>query len=299
MKGIIIYFSQTGNTKQVARAIHKGIGRLAEQCDIAPLKQFDPRDLDRYDLIGLGSPVWGGVPPNVELFINNMPFLEGKHCFAFSSHGARPERFFPDITRILARRRLIVIGTRGWYCSVNIPQLPKPYFTDGHPDEIDLKEAEDFGKEMFGFSRRITAGETDLIPPPPPPPPPRTSKFSRPQTQMDLKMQKCKYPECRLCMDNCPVNAIDLSISPPILTRKCRHCYFCEMICPEGAIEADYDSDVEKALSKAKHVFVELLDNAEAEGRFRRLVPKEDIGWDTPYYKVYKEHPRYVIPEDD
>jgi hypothetical protein len=46
-------------------------------------------------------------------------------------------------------------------------------------------------------------------------------------------------------------------------------------------------------------VFLEALAKAEAEGRFRRLVPLGEVGWETPYYKVCDGHPRYVIPEED
>jgi hypothetical protein len=28
-------------------------------------------------------------------------------------------------------------------------------------------------------------------------------------------------------------------------------------------------------------------------------VPLDKVGWDTPYYKVYNKHPRYIIPEED
>ena len=58
MKSIIIYFSLTGNTKQIAQAIHKGISPLMEQCDITTLKEIDSSRLHDYDLIGIGSPVW-------------------------------------------------------------------------------------------------------------------------------------------------------------------------------------------------------------------------------------------------
>jgi Fe-S-cluster-containing hydrogenase component 2 len=272
------------------------MSKLIEQCDIVRLKEVDTRDLVNYDLIGLGSPVWGGVPPNVELFINTMPPLQKKHSFAFSTHGAKPDRYFPSMVRLLVKRGLIVIGTHDWYGSVSIPQLPKPYFTDGHPDEIDLKEAENFGKEMVELSRRIFAGNTKLIPPLPSPPPPRTFRLSLPQPK--LNTLKCCYPECRLCMDHCPMNGIDLSVSPLIFSKNCRRCYFCEMICPEGAIEVNYESDIKKVLKHAKEL-ARVLDKAEAKGCFRRLVPNEDIGWNTPYYKVHSKHPRYVILKEN
>jgi len=61
MKSLIIYFSLTGNTKKVAHAIHNGISRGVERCDITTLKKVDISRLVEYDLIVIGSPVWDGV----------------------------------------------------------------------------------------------------------------------------------------------------------------------------------------------------------------------------------------------
>jgi hypothetical protein len=70
------------------------------------------------------------------------------------------------------------------------------------------------------------------------------------------------------------------------------------MICPEGAVEVDYESRV--AVSHAYFdKFVEALARAEREGSFRRLVPPDKVDWNNPYYKVYSKHPRYVIPEGE
>jgi flavodoxin/formate hydrogenlyase subunit 6/NADH:ubiquinone oxidoreductase subunit I len=295
VKSIIIYFSQTGNTKKVAQAIHKGTSQRVELCDIAKMKEVSARDLIEYDLIGLGSPVWGGPPPNLKFFIDTLTPLSGKHIFAFCTHGALPQNFSPMTVRLLEKKGLIVIGMGDWYGTVFMPPFPKPYFTDGHPDEVDLKEAEQFGKEMVELSRRISTGEIQLIPPQPkmqrvPKRPP--GLLLRPK----LHIQKCRYPKCHLCMDHCPVDAIDLSVSPPVFAKSCRPCYFCEMICPEGAIEVDYDVVAKATRWRAKQVYSKALDKAEAEGRFRRLVSKEDVDWDIPRYRVYKKHPRYVIP---
>jgi hypothetical protein len=41
------------------------------------------------------------------------------------------------------------------------------------------------------------------------------------------------------------------------------------------------------------------LNRAEAEGRFRRLVPFEKTGLDTPVYRKYTKHPRVVIKNGD
>jgi hypothetical protein len=76
------------------------------------------------------------------------------------------------------------------------------------------------------------------------------------------------------------------------------NCFFCEKICPTGAIEADFEAVAQIFSRRAKHILAPVLAKAEAEGRFRRLIPLDKVGWDTPHYKVYSRHPRYIIPED-
>ena len=111
----------------------------------------------------------------------------------------------------------------------------------GRTDDIDLKAAADFGMEMVEKSKRLAKGEQVPLP-----------KFEwlrsglYAQVARELKggqiglvfdQEKCKYPECRLCVDNCPMGAIDLSVDPPVVFGKgCINCYFCELTCPAGAI---------------------------------------------------------------
>ena len=109
---------------------------------------------------------------------------------------------------------------------------------------------------------------------------------------------KCIYPGCTLCVDNCPMEDIDLSASPPQFARNCTSCFFCEMICPDGAIKIDYEARTKASLKHIEKLFLENLGKAEAEGRFRKLVPFESIDMNRPYYKVHTTHPRYVIPEE-
>ncbi len=297
MKSLIIYFSLTGNTKKIAHAIHNGINRHVERCDITTFKKANTSRMVDYDLLVFGSPVWGGVPPHVTRFIETMPSLKGKHCVVFCTHGASPERFFPLITDGLHKKGIFIIGCGDWYGSVYRPAAPKPYLTDGHPDEIDMEEAEEFGAEMAELSRKVYEGKINLPPPLPDMEIIPRAKLERPVPK--LNTEKCRYTSCRLCMYLCPVGAIYLSVSPPVFARGCSFCYFCEMICPEGAVEADYESYAKVFRQDATDKFVKILEEAEKEGTFRRLIPPDKVGWDTPYYKVYSKHPRYVIPDDE
>lgn len=318
MNSVVIYFSQTENTEMIARGVHAGVQQITGQCDLLKIKDANPRRLQKYDLIGIGTPVLGyREAVNVRSFIKDMKFVGGKHVFAFATHGTHGEYFPASIARKLKNRGMIVLGVERWYANTYIPGSANPYPTAGHPDEIDVKEAEAFGRKMAELSQRIYAGETDLIPPLPQPPRPGLVKFLREhheketaywaergvviekhiQTPKKYDKEKCLYPGCHLCMDNCPVDGIDLTVDPPVIAEPCMHCMFCAKICPTGAMDGDffYNTPAERTIKATPEFYLEQLALDEARGRFRRLVPVDEIGWDTPYYKTHNKHPWWVI----
>jgi len=317
MKSLVVYYSQTGNTKKIARAIHKGMGSLLEQCDIVPVKKVKPQDLNEYDLIGLGSPVWcGAETPNVRRFIESLPQQQGKHIFSFNTHGVMPEQYFPYVVRKLKGKGFTVIGMRDWYGNGRFQLAPSPYYTDGHPDEIDLKEAEEFGKEMVEVSRKISAGDTQLIPPVPEHVLTLQllvlTEFYRsgrnPHGLIKYNPEKCTYPKCHLCMDNCLMDYIDLSVSPRVFGSNKTECdmwlgcTFCEMICPTGAISCDWqvfikDFGEKIGVTLEGNPLADAAEKAIASGHLRMLIPKEEVKWDRPYFIVHNKHPRFKIPK--
>jgi ferredoxin/flavodoxin len=310
MKCLVIYYSQTGNTKKIALAIHAGMSQTGEQCEIVRLKDISPHGLTGYDLIGLGSPlIHSREHRNVEKFLLSLRSVDGKHGFAFCTHGAIPGYYLQRVVPAMTQKGLLVIGWADWFCTAYHPVIPKPYFTDGHPDIIDLKEAEDFGKEMVERSRRISRGEVDLIPVLPKGKEyidryfPVLDSFSTDhgawknlvvRKSFKINKEKCNYPRCTHCADNCPNNAIDLSVSPPLFDKDCDLCFLCEQTCPMGAIEFNYEpiDNAHKPLNRS--VLQQSMDAFEAKGLFRKLVPDKDIGWDTSFWKT-KEHPRFKI----
>jgi ferredoxin len=166
MKSIVIYYSQTGNTRKIAQAIQKGIIGQTGQCDLVRVKEIKPEDLAKYDLIGIGAPTWSSCPsPIVIYFCKNLPAtLKGKHFFWYSTHGVLPGRCIIRGVQPLQEAGMTVIGWKDWYCGCSVPGHNKPWFTDGHPDEIDLVEGETFGKAMVVHSKKITEGQTNIIP---------------------------------------------------------------------------------------------------------------------------------------
>jgi len=305
MKSAVIYFSLTGNTEKVATAICSGIEQITGQCDLLKLKDANPRNLYEYDLIGLGFLIVHFVEPlNVRRFVNEMFSMGGKHIFLFATH-ATTWHYAESLAPRLKKKGMVLIGHRDWYGHSNGPlHFPAPYFTDNHPDEWDLKEAETFGREMVEHSYRISGGETGLIPPEPEP-------YTVPQFVHDefadvlswkkmahLNREKCLYPACRLCMDNCLMNGIDLSVDPPVFANPCTSCHFCGQICPTGAIELDEERlwGANRTIAeKVNEIFIPRVRRAIEEGTFRMLVKEEEIGWDTPLFKIFKGSPKWII----
>jgi len=309
MKAIVIYHSMSGNTEKIADAIYHGITGSGEQCDIAKVKDVKTDDLKPYDLIGLGSPVLHlRELRNITSFIEQtLKKVDGKHGFAFCTHGAMPGHYFSHVVPSMVQRGLTVIGWNDWFGSVFHPGCPKPYFTDGHPDEIDLKEAEDFGREMVERSKKIYKGETQLIPvlptgneydeiydPGDQPSREILTVFQRARAQLryTVNKEKCLYPKCTLCIDNCPTHSIDFSVDPPMFYIDCDRCWMCEQICPRGAIEVYWDDYI-----NAHRLMIDAIESSleifEKRGKFRRLVKPEEIGWDTFVYTF--KHPRFKI----
>jgi flavodoxin/Fe-S-cluster-containing hydrogenase component 2 len=165
LKGIVVYYSATGSTGKVAGAIYRGMKSVID-CDVAPIKKADPKKMSKYDVVAIGGPVWYfRETANLRLFVTNMPNMTGKLCVPFCTHGTNPDGFFFSLNQVLQKKAITVIGWDDWYggCS-HVLHQPSPYFTDGHPDEIDLREAEAFGKAMGERAQRIYAGEKGLIP---------------------------------------------------------------------------------------------------------------------------------------
>jgi flavodoxin/NAD-dependent dihydropyrimidine dehydrogenase PreA subunit len=304
LKSVIIYFSQTGNTEKIASSIQAGVKQASGHCDLLTLKEANPKHLYDYDLIGLGSLVIIKEPPNVTAFINNLRFLGGKHAFSFCTHGAMGLLFNPSVVPQLKKKGLVVIDWRDWYGGGHALDMPFPNPTGGHPDDIDLSEAEEWGRQLVWRSQRIYAGEKALIPPDPAPV--SVPDFGDDSNVRDLRYKeilrydhsKCVFPKCRLCMDNCPMYGIDFTVDPPVLAKPCMNCGFCLMICPTGAIYVD-----EKKMDLLCQWIREdmqkwdppRLSEAESSGHFRRLVPEKSIGWNTPLYKIYNRHPGFII----
>ena len=94
--------------------------------------------------------------------------------------------------------------------------------------------------------------------------------------------EKCAH--CQECVENCPVDGIDVEADPPRIQDPCIYCWYCAKICPELAIEADWDGVVSMARQNYAR-YRKVLDEAAARGEFRWLMDPDSLDFDDPLYK--------------
>jgi flavodoxin len=154
---LVTYYSRSGNTETVARAI---CGALAG-AEIRPFSQVG--GLDGYDLVFVGFPVeMHSLPYPVELFLRRIP--AGKTIALFSTHGSLQghplSREAIEYAVLLAGQAKIA-GT--FHCRGRLSEGARTALAKSpehqewaemavsaasHPDAADLEEARTFARRM-------------------------------------------------------------------------------------------------------------------------------------------------------
>lgn len=159
MKVLVTYFTETGNTEKVAKAIYEGIQNADK--DISPL--HETTNLEEYDLIFCGFPVHASsVPQKVEPFLKSIP--QGKRVAIFATHGSLRKgqlatAAFDYAFSLLSKAKAIgTFGCRGKVKSDLLEVLAKKpehrawaeeaQSAAAHPDAADLEDAKDFAQKM-------------------------------------------------------------------------------------------------------------------------------------------------------
>ena len=90
-KAAVIFWSQTGNTEQMASAIAEGIREGGMECDLLNVADTNPTDAAAYAKIALGCPAMGAEVLEEDefepMFTGCEGKLAGKHIGLFGSYG--------------------------------------------------------------------------------------------------------------------------------------------------------------------------------------------------------------------
>jgi len=141
MKVLIIYHSEHHqNTEKIARTMAEKVG-----ADILKAIEVNPKDIDNYNIIGLGSGVYHGrLHSELSEILNKLPPQNDKKAFIFSTTGSKNysalahDRFRSSLTK----KSFIIIGE--FSCLGFDTALTKEGINKGRPNKQDIKDAEDF-----------------------------------------------------------------------------------------------------------------------------------------------------------
>lgn len=302
MNILIVCFSQTGNTWKAAEAIRSGILETGNGCDITALAGLDVNLLGAYDLIGLGCPVFYYQPPfNITDFIASLPSQQRKQWFIFCSHGSVMGNTLHAMSGQLQEKGAKVIAAHHTYADATVPFFPYPTLTTGHPDEKDLDEAGEFGRNLSQCSACVSKGnekgiislpdvteewalsDASLL---------KRDFLKKAMPRLSIDPDRCN--ECGLCERSCPVKGIEISSKPPRIQEPCIFCWYCAKTCPTSAIKADWSGAV--AMAPGNYAkYVKALDAAVRRGEFRWHVDPGSIDFDDPFYLQKIRRLRQVI----
>lgn len=169
MKILVAYFSQTGNTQQIAEAIHQEASG-SHEADLAKVEEVSADSLEGYDLVFVGSPIHGnGLAAPVSELMGNLP--EGAKLAGFVTHASfayEKEGFeagmqsFEDISK---EKNLSFLGA--FDCEGRLTPQLQPMIKevrgmsdeewdermaklDQHPSAEDEQNAKEFAREIIG-----------------------------------------------------------------------------------------------------------------------------------------------------
>lgn len=167
MKVLVAYYSETGNTEKLAKALYEGIEQAEK--DILAIDQIkDLEDLERYDLVYCGFPVHShSVPRKAEEFIKSLP--AGKNVAFFATHGSlrggqlAVTAFYHALSMTSKGTVLGTFGCRGKVRPELIESLLnkaeyrswalEAQSAAGHPDQGDLEDAKEWANWMIRKAR--------------------------------------------------------------------------------------------------------------------------------------------------
>ncbi|MEW5760119.1 MAG: EFR1 family ferrodoxin [Candidatus Thermoplasmatota archaeon] len=240
MRGIICYYSGSGNTKLACKYIVNNIKNI--EFDLFNIPKDRVENLENYDVVGFATFTdFLGPPYLVQNFIEKLSQQNNKHAFLFNTYGFISGRTLKILYKWVTAKGFKVIAGH----SLHTPESYPPMIARGKgyeqaPNKREMNEFKIFISELEQSLALIKEGKevkrkkisigilNSLLP-----------TFSRTKSRVVMGEKYvdenlCK--ECGICEKLCPYGAIRLSPKPIFNMDKCYGCWSCYNHCPNKAI---------------------------------------------------------------
>ena len=112
--------------------------------------------------------------------------------------------------------------------------------------------------------------------------------------------EKCLYPKCHICIDHCTMGYNDYPVIPQnmaareiaVMTDTDALTVKCSVLQAQFTRKSPMNRRRRQGRIHGSELFCMVLEKAEKEGKFRRLIPFDKVGTKTPFYSVHNTHPR-------
>lgn len=116
----VVYWTQTGNTKEMADAVAEGIQKGGQEAQVVEFDSITPGELDREEKFALGCPAMGAESleeDSVEPFITALEDnLSGKKVALFGSYGWGGGEWMNDWEERMKQAGATVVDDKGVIC---------------------------------------------------------------------------------------------------------------------------------------------------------------------------------------
>lgn len=240
MKGIICYYSGSGNTKLALDYIVSKLKNTG--FDFFDITKDGMPDFAGYDIAGFATftDFWGAP----ELFFRFMKSLEPKKsipAFVFSTYGLISGKTLKDIADLASLQGFTVICGHALHTPENFPPLiSRGTTSEEFPNTKDLEKFERFIIKLSALLEDLKKGETlqksavsigfmnAVLP-----------RFPRKKAKKDMGEQLIDPSLCNacgICQKVCPYDAVSVDTVPCFDHKKCYGCWACFNHCPRKAI---------------------------------------------------------------
>lgn len=238
MKGVLYYFSGTGNTKWVADRFKENFKSYGIDIKLVNIESEESINIKCYDFIVVGSVVHSNMEPKiVSDFLKKLPNTKKKmKTIIYSTQGGKSSVAVLSMAKKISQKGYDIVIQSAIRMPNNCYFISGKKTTKKEENEI-LKNASEKVKELIKifidnkrlkennsiFKMGIGKISSKLF------------KNSLPKLSKNLTaIEECK--KCGLCLRNCPKNNITFEDGHAVFHSKCMLCLRCMNICPINGI---------------------------------------------------------------
>ena len=262
MKGIICYYSATGNTKLACLHIVNHVKGVS--FELFNIAKDDDLNLELYDIVGFAAPTdFMGPPFLVKMFIDRIPVQNDKPAFIINTYGFYSGKTLVTFKDWINEKGFKVIAAHSLQTPENYPpMIVKGMKSEHAPGLKALNKFTDFILELNNFFNsehidelaeiKLSIGIMNSLSP----------VYPRTKARVDMGnkyVDDSLCSECGTCKTECPYGAIELNPKPVFNMDKCYGCWSCFNHCPNKAIytgkirnKGHYPKPIEKLREKLK-----------------------------------------------